>query len=197
MIILKLCICAWIQDLASKTTGCFSEKQRNQIAIERCQEVAVVKESVSVGEKTAAVENSAVLQKLRAAFRICKPEGTFLSPNMGANHGTSRFVVPVQDISLVHTPPSVSSASALPQLSYHHHYPTSPFQQVPGWRGVHSSTNSIAFPRGKINTTLFNLSDIDHDTRGAFAATATKQHVSISIDSITRWRVNEFVKIIS
>lgn len=185
-------------DLASKTTDCCAEKERNQAALERCQALAVVKESVSTGEKTAAEEKAAKLQKLKSGFRICKPQGTFLWPNMAPNNGSSPVVVQVEDLFMVHTPPSVSSstASAPPQLPYHHP-PTSPIRPVPERRAVtvtvktacsndqqnanhgYSSTTIIASPRSN-STTLINLNDIP-DTDGAFTTAATKLHVSITI----------------
>lgn len=82
-------------DLASKTTDCCAQKEWNQAALERCQALAVVKESVYTGEKTAAEEKAAKLQKLKSGFRICKPQGTFLWPNMAPNNGSSPVVVQV------------------------------------------------------------------------------------------------------
>lgn len=43
-------------DLASKTTNYFVEKDRDQAALERFLQVAIVKDSVSTGEMTFAVE---------------------------------------------------------------------------------------------------------------------------------------------
>lgn len=188
-------------DLASKTTDCCAEKERNQVALERCQALAVIKESVPTEEKTAAEEKAEKIQKLKSGFRICKPQGTFLWPNMAPNNGSSPVVVQVEDLFMVHTPPSVSSstASAPPHLPYHHHHPpSSPIRPVPERRAVtvtvktarsndqknanhgYSATTIIASPRSKGNTTLINLNDIP-DTDGAFATAATKRHVSITI----------------
>ncbi|XP_074379495.1 protein DYAD-like isoform X2 [Apium graveolens] len=181
-------------DIASKTIDCCAEKERNQAALERCQALAVIKESVSTEEKTAAEEKAAKLQKLKSGFRICKPQGTFLWPNMAPNNGSSPVVVQVEDLFMVHTPPSVSSstASAPPKLPYHQQQqpPTSPIRPVPERRAVtvtvetarsndqqnanqgYSSTTIITSPRS--NNTLINLNDIP-DTDGAFGTTATKR----------------------
>ncbi|XP_017239183.1 protein DYAD [Daucus carota subsp. sativus] len=182
-------------ELASKTTDCCAEKERNHAALERCHALAL-KESASTGEKTAAEEKAAKLQKLKSGFRICKPQGTFLWPNMGASNGSSPLVFEVEDLFMVHTPPSVSSSTALapPQLPYHHHHPpTSPIRPVPERRAVtvtvktartndqqidnhgYSSTAIVASPKSKSNTSLINLNDIP-DTDGAFSTAATKRH---------------------
>ncbi|KAK1366865.1 hypothetical protein POM88_042426 [Heracleum sosnowskyi] len=128
-------------------------------------------------------ENAKIKRDLEDMVSNFKPQGTFLWLNMGANNGFSTVVVLVEDLSLVHTPTSVSSASAPPQLPYHHHHhsSTSPFRPVPGWHSVYSSTNIIAFPRGKNNSTLSNLSDI-HAGDGGFATTATKQHIKDGVN---------------
>ncbi|KAL0317668.1 UNVERIFIED_CONTAM: protein DYAD [Sesamum angustifolium] len=62
--------------------------------------------SSAAAAAAAAEEKAAKIQRLKSGFRICKPQGTFLWPNM--------VEVP--------TPPSVSSstASAPPQLPYTH-----------------------------------------------------------------------------
>lgn len=92
----------------SNRTDCFAEKVRNQAALERRQALAVVKESVSTGEKTAAEAKAAKLQKLNSGFRISKPQGTLLWPNMAPNNGSSPFVVQV------HTTSSTTSAPLHP-----------------------------------------------------------------------------------
>ncbi|KZV46605.1 protein DYAD-like [Dorcoceras hygrometricum] len=72
----------------------------------------------------AADQKAAKIQRLKSGFRICKPQGTFLWPNMVNNYSSpcSNMLSPQPDQVLVPTPPSVSSstASAPPQLPYHH-----------------------------------------------------------------------------
>lgn len=72
----------------------------------------------------------AKIERLKSGFRICKPQGSFLWPNMAisAPHG----VVQLEDLFAVPTPPSVSSTSAKkshllsPSSPRHGPHPTSP-----------------------------------------------------------------------
>ncbi|XP_020549178.1 protein DYAD-like [Sesamum indicum] len=77
----------------------------------------------------AAEEKAAKIQRLKSGFRICKPQGTFLWPNMvkdnnnNINSSCSKIMSPQVVVQVeVPTPPSVSSstASAPPQLPYTH-----------------------------------------------------------------------------
>ncbi|KAK6155926.1 hypothetical protein DH2020_010174 [Rehmannia glutinosa] len=78
---------------------------------------------------TAAEEKAAKIQRMKSGFRICKPQGTFLWPNMVKDNintsininSSSQVMVQVE----VPTPPSVSSstASAPPQLPNYGHQP--------------------------------------------------------------------------
>lgn len=71
-------------------------------------------------------EKAAKIERLKSGFRICKPQGTFLWPNMvketinnnsssSIDNSTSFVQVQVE----VPTPPSVSSSTRPPQLLYH------------------------------------------------------------------------------
>lgn len=83
-------------------------------------------------EKTTAAEAKAArLQRLKSGFRICKPQGTFLWPNMvkdnnsSINSSSSKINSPQVVVQVeVPTPPSVNSSTP-PQLPYHHHHPHS------------------------------------------------------------------------
>ncbi|XVF08490.1 hypothetical protein REPUB_Repub07fG0007600 [Reevesia pubescens] len=58
-------------------------------------------------------DKAAKIERLKSGFRICKPQGTFLWPNMSF----SRQVVPIDDLLAIPTPPSVnSSSSTVPRL---------------------------------------------------------------------------------
>ncbi|KAK9148407.1 hypothetical protein Scep_007164 [Stephania cephalantha] len=90
----------------------------------------------------AAASRAAKRQRLKSGFRICKPQGTFLWPNMGANStgaGSKSSSVVVSpppphqhqhqhqqvaeddddDLLMVPTPPSVSSSSSNPSSKQH------------------------------------------------------------------------------
>ncbi|KAF9615530.1 hypothetical protein IFM89_024157 [Coptis chinensis] len=79
--------------------------------------------------ETAKAARAEMRQRLRSGFRICKPQGTFLWPNMGAsnsssagnNSTTSNVLSPAQvfvadQLLVVPTPPSVSSATSPPRF---------------------------------------------------------------------------------
>ncbi|GAB4854615.1 hypothetical protein Ancab_023197 [Ancistrocladus abbreviatus] len=91
------------------------------------------KAPIAAAAAAAAAERTERKQRLKSGFRICKPEGTFLWPDMAASspsymqHGQG--VVPLEEYLVVHTPPSVSSSTAPPPL-YHHCLPS------PGLRPV-------------------------------------------------------------
>ncbi|KAG5615205.1 hypothetical protein H5410_015029 [Solanum commersonii] len=65
----------------------------------------------------AAEGKAAKIQRLKSGFRLCKPQGSFLWPNMvrkssGCNM-SPQVVVQVEDLHMVQTPPSVSSSTAI------------------------------------------------------------------------------------
>ncbi|XP_043703486.1 protein DYAD-like [Telopea speciosissima] len=91
-----------------KDTDAAAEKKKNGNRVEA--------EGVAKAEKK---------QKLRSGFRICKPQGTFLWPNnmVGSSNilspaslAQAQVVVQVEDLLMVPTPPSVSSATSKPRL---------------------------------------------------------------------------------
>ncbi|KAL7146568.1 hypothetical protein ABFS83_06G050300 [Erythranthe nasuta] len=139
-------------------------KEKNSVAKEsksKEQEVQALNAAISSDEnktaekeKTAAEEKAARLQRLKSGFRICKPQGTFLWPNM-VNNGT---------------PPSVSSstASAPPQLPFHHH-PASLVKPLAEKRAVAVTVSAASkgpnYEDGSNNystttTALINLNDL-------------------------------------
>ncbi|KAL3521401.1 hypothetical protein ACH5RR_019550 [Cinchona calisaya] len=115
-----------------------SGAEKEIIEVEQGKKGQEVQEVVNVGEeggsekaeKAAAAaadtaeKKAAKIERLKSGFRICKPQGTFLWPNMARNNNmvVSPHQVAVQqlveDLFVVPTPPSVSSSTALapPQL---------------------------------------------------------------------------------
>ncbi|KAJ9164035.1 hypothetical protein P3X46_023652 [Hevea brasiliensis] len=65
-------------------------------------------------------DKAAKIERLKSGFRICKPQGTFLWPNMVIS--SPQVVVQLEDLFSVPTPPSVSSTSA----TQHRLFPTPP-----------------------------------------------------------------------
>ncbi|XP_023755621.1 protein DYAD [Lactuca sativa] len=112
---------------------------------------------------------AAKIERLKSGFRLCRPQGTFLWPNMVNNptNTTASCSSQVVDLLVVPTPPSVNSSTP-PQLPYnhHHHHPASPpVKPVPERRAV-TVTVSTDHPQfstnngNKITTSLINLNDI-------------------------------------
>ncbi|XP_073294263.1 protein DYAD-like [Primulina huaijiensis] len=121
-----------------------SEKDKTKNKQPQVQEISTVGDERSdFGEKPAfrssplGDQKAAKIQRLKSGFRICKPQGTFLWPNMVKNYSTPcanmspqpdqvlvqvEVPTPPSVSSPVPTPPSVSSstASAPPQLPYQH-----------------------------------------------------------------------------
>ncbi|KAI8564544.1 hypothetical protein RHMOL_Rhmol03G0189700 [Rhododendron molle] len=126
------------------------------------------KKSTGAGE-----EKAAEIQRPKSGFRICKPQGTFLWPNMAS----PQVVVHAEDLLMVPTPPSVSSStsSAPPQLPYHHHhhhhhyrpYPVKPLAERRALKVTVSSIGDTNFSTTTTTTTgtnkttasLMNLND--------------------------------------
>lgn len=61
-------------------------------------------------------DRAAKIERLKSGFRICKPQGSFLWPDMTTSTPHPQGKVQLQDLIAVHTPPSVSSTS--PKQSY-------------------------------------------------------------------------------
>ncbi|XP_059669338.1 protein DYAD-like [Cornus florida] len=78
--------------------------------------------AAEVAENTAAEEKAAKLQRLKSGFRICKPQGTFLWPNMVHNNKNTTTMLSPQV--LIPTPPSVNSSTPPQLIHHHHHHPT-------------------------------------------------------------------------
>lgn len=118
--------------------GAKRESKRTQPQVQDALIAAAEEETSQLAKKqkngqTAreAEEKAAKIQRLKSGFRICKPQGTFLWPNMvkdtnnncnscSINNSSSFVQVQVE----VPTPPSVSSSTVPPQLPYgggHYH----------------------------------------------------------------------------
>lgn len=134
-------------------------------------------ESTGAGEEKAAKK----IQRPKSGFRICKPQGTFLWPNMAS----SQVVVHAEDLLMVPTPPSVSSSTAFapPQLPYHHHhyrpYPVKPLAERRALKVTVSSIGETNFSTtrtttagtNKTTTSLMNLNDFPSHPGDRFRGT--------------------------
>lgn len=88
-------------------------------------------------------ERTAKIERQRSGFKICKPQGTFLWPNMGMSPRHDKAVVQLEDLFWIPTPPSVSSSTALSSprhllspLSEFGPIPNSPIKPLPERRPV-------------------------------------------------------------
>ncbi|XP_044511512.1 protein DYAD-like [Mangifera indica] len=59
-------------------------------------------------------DKAAKIERLKSGFRICRPQGSFLWPDMAMSPDQAKDVVPLEDLFMVPTPPSVSSSSNSP-----------------------------------------------------------------------------------
>lgn len=153
------------------------------------QEGSEKAEKTSTAAAATAEKKAAKIERLKSGFRICKPQGTFLSPNMARNSTctTSNMVSPqpqvvvrVEDLSVVPTPPSVSSSFALasPQLPYHYpndttstntyNRPTSPVKPLAERRAIIVTVSTLSNENG------------DH----SYSTTANKKANPINLNDI-------------
>ncbi|KAA8539778.1 hypothetical protein F0562_026470 [Nyssa sinensis] len=193
------------------STESYAEKEKKQLGeAEKGKALAVQQEGEEgsgdqsrAAEKRAAEEKAAKKQRLKSGFRICKPQGTFLWPNMVNNNNnngngmlSSQVVVQVEDLFVVPTPPSVSSstASSPPQQPYHHH-PASPVKPLAEKRAVtvtvstiakaptegpvgdnsYSTTTTTTTDNKKKTTSLINLNDFPTNVEDGFCGTPSSQ----------------------
>ncbi|XP_044468578.1 protein DYAD-like [Mangifera indica] len=99
-----------------------------------------------------AEDKAAKIERLKSGFRICRPQGSFLWPDMAImSPDQAKEVVPIEDLVMVPTPPSVSSSSTSP----HHLLLSSGLPQM----GKHSISLVKPLPeRRPIAVTLTNQS---------------------------------------
>ncbi|KAL2550152.1 protein DYAD-like [Forsythia ovata] len=139
----------------------------------------------------AAGEKAEHLQRLKSGFRICKPQGTFLWPNMvKSNSSSPQVVVQVE----VPTPTSVSSSSASAPLQIlpYHRYPTSPVKPLAErravavtvstasnspsyeddllWASTSSASQSVAFNCSLRNSHAFIVTNVAHSSNNTISA---------------------------
>ncbi|CAI9295770.1 unnamed protein product [Lactuca saligna] len=150
-------------DAAKKHT----EKKKEAVALPK--QGGDPEETSEGGAPPAGEGKAAKIERLKSGFRLCRPQGTFLWPNMvnnPTNTTASCCSSQVVDLLVVPTPPSVNSSTPpQAQLPYNHHPASPPVKPVPERRAVtvtvstdhpHSSTNN----GNKITTSLINLNDI-------------------------------------
>ncbi|XP_037492169.1 protein DYAD [Jatropha curcas] len=126
-------------------------------------------------------DKAAKIERLKSGFRICKPQGTFLWPNMAIS-SPNHVMVQFEDLFSVPTPPSVSSTSAskthLPSAPSQHNgpVPTSPVKPLAEKRPVKialSKSLSLPIPSPhEIYSAQYEPSSIG--TTSAISTTTTK-----------------------
>ncbi|KAL7001736.1 hypothetical protein U1Q18_002884 [Sarracenia purpurea var. burkii] len=175
-----------------KGKGLLGQQRQEDQRKTKTTEKEAAERTTAAGE-AAAEEKAAKIRRLKSGFRICKPQGTFLWPNMVRNHHhgaadvvASQVAVQVEDLFVVPTPPSVSSssASAPPQLPNFHHHPApppSPVKPLPERRAVRvtlssavgdtsfstTATRPTTTATKNKTTTLINLNEFPTATSGS------------------------------
>ncbi|KAJ6342039.1 hypothetical protein OIU78_010058 [Salix suchowensis] len=87
-----------------------------ELAQEQCQSSAGGNISPTTKSAAPPEDRTAKIERLKSGFRICKPQGSFLWPDMTTSTPHPQVAAHLQDLIAVHTPPSVSSTS--PKQSY-------------------------------------------------------------------------------
>ncbi|XVE56415.1 hypothetical protein DITRI_Ditri04bG0007100 [Diplodiscus trichospermus] len=88
-------------------------------------------------------DKAAKIERLKSGFRICKPQGTFLWPNMVVSR---QVVIPINDLLAIPTPPSVgSSTTTAPCL-------------IPGLQELRPQPTSTVKPLAERLNTVANFS---------------------------------------
>ncbi|KAL8539537.1 hypothetical protein ACS0TY_001227 [Phlomoides rotata] len=116
-------------------------------------------------------EKAAKIKRLKSGFRICKPQGTFLWPDMvkdinSSNSCSSNMMSTTQQVFVqveVPTPPSVSSSTAAAPPLYHHHYQPPVVKPVAEKRAVTVTVSTLSkVPNyDSISTTTTPLVDLN------------------------------------
>ncbi|XP_022929009.1 protein DYAD-like [Cucurbita moschata] len=128
----------------------------------------VEEEGNMVGYMVAKTEDKAAkIRRLKSGFRICKPQGTFLWPNMAMSpHSVMQQVQ--DDPVVVPTPPSASSTTAAPRLSLSPSpstgpHPTSPVKPLARRPVGTTTTTTISNLTRRPN--LINLNEVPPHTQ--------------------------------
>ncbi|XP_052181292.1 protein DYAD-like [Diospyros lotus] len=165
--------------LLASTKGCADEKEKKKaqekgeaLGAQQQEEARDDLRKRNPTEKMAAAAGAraegkaAKIQRLKSGFRICKPQGTFLWPNMVTTTTTGNISSP---LFAVPTPPSVSSSTA----NHHHHLPASPVkplaEKLPfaATAAATGDENLSTSPAGsKTPTCLINLNDLPGTNHG-------------------------------
>lgn len=108
-------------------------------------------------------EKVAKIERLKSGFTMCKPQGSFLWPNMAMSPQPNKALVHLEDLFLVPTPPSVSSsiASSSPQhlfspLSENLPLPNFPVKPLAERRPVTVTLTSVTKPTHPLPSETIN-----------------------------------------
>ncbi|GKV17548.1 hypothetical protein SLEP1_g28038 [Rubroshorea leprosula] len=114
-----------------KEKGAKSGEEQN---ISQIEEETQPPAPATITKAVETTENKAAkIERLKSGFRICKPQGSFLWPNMALS---PQVVVPLGGLLAVHNPPSVSSSTASEQQR-----PNSTVKPLAEWRPVNVSSS--------------------------------------------------------
>ncbi|OMO98200.1 hypothetical protein COLO4_14079 [Corchorus olitorius] len=124
-------------------------------------------------------DKAAKIERLKSGFRICKPQGTFLWPNMNKPH--SQALVPIDDLFKTPTPPSVGSSTTTAPLL------------LPSPQPTNTTVKPLAERRSTLpqvatnsTSTVINLNEVPgnpHDN--VFSESYSQSHTSPSHSQLT------------
>ncbi|KAJ8537115.1 hypothetical protein K7X08_035516 [Anisodus acutangulus] len=190
---------------------------RSKVADYQSKELTAVNSKKAKNAAPTAEEKAAKIQRLKSGFRLCKPQGSFLWPNMVRNstkngcNMSPKVVVQVEDLHMVQTPPSVSSSTAIapPSLLPFHknNLPASPVKPVPERRSVtvtvsaissettcYEAENNMNYSTGNKTTTLINLNDVPLNVGEGFRQTPTSRQTITTTTTIMPHTLSSPVK---
>lgn len=173
-------------------------EQNNKSASKSSEEQKEYKWGDKAAVLAATEDKAAKIERLKSGFRICKPQGTFLWPNMAMSPQSS--VVHLEDLLGVRTPPSASSTTSatghlLLPCKPHPASPVKPFaERLPvSNAGILNSVTKPApspppppeTPQTTFKSCVINLNEppqIQHSDNG-FCGTITYQRRHHSVNS--------------
>ncbi|MCD7468749.1 hypothetical protein HAX54_007187 [Datura stramonium] len=191
--------------------------ERSKVADDQSKVLTAINPEKANNTGPIAEGKAAKLQRLKSGFTICKPDDSFLWPNMmrnntknGGNIMSPQVVVQVEDLHMVQTPPSVSSSTArappplLPyNTNFHKNNPASPVKPVPERRAVTVTVSTISsetcyeagdnmmnYSTGNKTTTLINLNDVPLNFGEGFRQTPTSRQTITTTTTVMPHGVN-------
>ncbi|CAN4080732.1 unnamed protein product [Withania somnifera] len=192
--------------------------ERSKVAADQTKQLTSINPRKAKNTAPTVEGKAAKIQRLKSGFRLCKPQGSFLWPNMvrksSGGNMSPQVVVQVEDLHMVQTPPSVSSSTAIapPSLlpymntNFHKNNPASPVKPVPERRAVTVTVSTISsetcydagdnmnYSTGNKTTTLINLNDVPLNVGEGFRQAPTSRQTITTTTTVMPHTLSSPVK---